>query len=195
MKNAALILNAVLLVAVAVLFYLFFSSRKETVHVKNEAVQQHAAPSGAFRIGYFELDSLQNHFAQFETVKNELNKMNDAIEKEKVRLSEQYENKKNSYQHQMSQQESEAAARDLGNLENDIRSKIDGMQQKLQDASLRRQKELRTMLEDFLKEYSTTNGYSFIFANEPTLIFYRDTAYNVTNDLIKGLNERYPMKK
>ena len=54
---------------------------------------------------------------------------------------------------------------------------------------------LKTNIEDFLKDYTKENHYSYIFAFEPGFMFYRDTIYNITSDLVKGLNERYPRKK
>ncbi|MEI9908824.1 MAG: OmpH family outer membrane protein [Bacteroidota bacterium] len=54
---------------------------------------------------------------------------------------------------------------------------------------------LKTKIEEFLKEYNKTKNYSYIIVYEQGLFYYKDTAYNITADVIKGLNEMYKSKK
>lgn len=68
------------------------------------------------------------------------------------------------------------------------------MDQKYQDLQMRKKQEIKTKIEDYLKEYNKTRGYSYILAYEPGIIFYRDTMYNITGDLVKGLNDQYKKK-
>src|SRR2546421_659305 len=56
-------------------------------------------------------------------------------------------------------------------------------------------KDVKSRIEEFLKEYNKSKGYSYIFSNEPGFIYYRDTMFNITKDLVKGLNEQYLKKK
>ena len=50
-------------------------------------------------------------------------------------------------------------------------------------------------IETFLKEYNKEKVYSFIFEYEPnSLIYYKDTTYNITIDVIAGLNAAYKKK-
>jgi outer membrane protein len=69
MKNATLGFNIVLALAVAVLFYLQFSSKKTPTAVANINT---AAADGKFKIAYFEMDSLENHYEYFIEVRNVL---------------------------------------------------------------------------------------------------------------------------
>src|SRR5688572_6652625 len=116
MKNAALILNVVLLVAVGVLFYLHFSSKK---NLPGKAVHRIVASdsASAFRIAYFEWDSMTNHFQLFKQLQEELNQREETIAREKMRARERYQNKFNSYPREMSQAQSEAATQELQTLE------------------------------------------------------------------------------
>lgn len=199
MKNALYIINGILVIAVGILFYLHFSERGSSgvsAAGKNNDQRVLASNTGGFKIGYFEWDSIQEHFGQFKDIQNELIQKDDENEKQKMQLRMMYQNKVNSYsQKELSQVESETAARDLKKMEIDISNKMQSLDQELQDFRVRKQNEIKTKIEDFLKEYNKTKGYSFVFAYEPALIFYRDTVYNITNDLIKGLNEKYPVKK
>src|ERR1700694_1375356 len=118
MKNAALALNAVLLVAVAVLFYLFFSSKNRMNQPHKDSAPLQASADHSFKIGYFDLDLLESHFKHFNGVKKEISQKKEANTREKMRLRQQDQDTVNSYQKkQLSQQESEMATRELRSLE------------------------------------------------------------------------------
>lgn len=197
MKNAALILNVILLVAVGVLFYLYFSAggRNNTTVVRSPVQGGHAASE--FRIAYFELDSINNSFAMMKDVKAELSIEEDKMSSEMNRLQKLYNDRLAQYQHQpeMSQVQSEAASREMMGLQEKIRAQKQDMDQKYQNLWMRRMQEVKVKVEDFLKDYNKSKGYSYIFAYEPSFIYYRDTMFNITADVVKGLNEQYPPKK
>jgi outer membrane protein len=130
-------------------------------------------------------------------VKNELSKEEERINVEMSRLQKKYNDKLSYYQKQgeMSQVQSEEASRDMMKLQDQIRNAKQNLDQKFQDNYMRKMQEVRSEIEKFLKEYNKTKGYTYILANEPQIIYFRDTAYDVTADLIKGLNEQYSKKK
>ena len=48
----------------------------------------------------------------------------------------------------------------------------------------------------FLKEYNKTRGYSLIFSNTGfDNLLYADSAYNITKEIVDGLNARYSSAK
>ncbi|MDB5205688.1 MAG: OmpH family outer membrane protein [Flavisolibacter sp.] len=198
MKNASLILNIVLVVAVAVLFYLHFSSGKKAETTKVVSSTGTASvPAGDFRIAYFEMDSINASFAMVKDVKTELGKEEERINNELTRLQKTYNEKITQYQGQsqsMSQVESEKANRDVLQLQERIRSTKQEMDQKFQDLYMRKMQDVKMKVEDYLKEYNKSKGYTYILAYEPGFIFYRDSTYNITGDLLKGLNGLYKKK-
>ena len=60
---------------------------------------------------------------------------------------------------------------------------------------MRKNLAVKTKIEDFLKKFNSDNRYSYIISYEIGLFYYKDTAYNITNQLIKGLNEDYRNNK
>lgn len=196
MKNGILILNAVLLVLVGVLFYLHFSSNDKSSVKKSETkTTQNTTPD--FKIAYFEMDSLESSFAMVKDVKNELGKKEESINGELERLERTYRNKAAQYQSQaqtMTQVQSEMATRDMMQLQQNMQSRKQQLDQEYQDFYMRKMKDVKTRIEDYLKEYNAKKGYTYIFAYEPGLFYYRDTAYNITDDVVKGLNEQYKKK-
>jgi len=199
MKNAVYIVNGILLIAVGILFYLHFSEKKGSAVLDTSARENNSkgqGPANGFKIGYFEWDSIQSNFKQFKEMQDEILQKDDQNEKVKMQLRTKYQNAVNGYsQKQLSQVESEAAAKDLKNLEIEITNQMQSLDNELQDFRMRKQNEIKTKIEDFLNEYNKDKGYAFIFAYEPALIFYKDSAYNITKDLVKGLNEKYSSKK
>jgi outer membrane protein len=55
--------------------------------------------------------------------------------------------------------------------------------------------ELKNKIEEFLKEYNKTKNYSYIVSYEQGIFYYKDTVYNITSEVISGLNEIYKLKK
>jgi outer membrane protein len=201
MKNVSLVLNVVLLIAVGILFYLHFSGRN-TPHTKIASSQKQAgattAASDDFRIAYFEMDSINNNFVLIKDVKSELSREEEKINAELTRLQKAYNDRITHYQGQannMSQVESENANRDILQLQDKIRSTKQNMEQRYQDLYMRKMQDVKAKVEEYLKEYNKDKGYSYILAYEPGFIFYRDSALNITSDLIAGLNEKYKIKK
>ncbi|MFL5789063.1 MAG: OmpH family outer membrane protein [Flavisolibacter sp.] len=197
MKSGVLILNVILLILVGVLFYLHFSSKEKPAITlaSNNKTDNASVP---FRIAYFEMDSISNSFAMVKDVKNELSKEEDKMNSNLSHLQKLYNDKLAQYQSQatqMNQVQSEQANRDMLQLQESIRGQKQDMDQKYQDLYMRKMQDVKSKIEDFLKEYNKTKGYSYIFSNEPGFIYYRDTVYNITRDLVKGLNEQYQKKK
>ena len=197
MNRGLIILNIALLVAVAVLFYLHFNSAKST-EVKTVVNKPSEKSSTACRIAYFEMDSIESSFTVVKDVKNELGREEDRINNEMASLEKKYRDKINQYQSQaatMTQIQSEMANRDVLQMQETIKGKKQELDSRYQDLYMRKMRDVKSKIEEFLKDYNNQKGYSYILAYEPGLFYFKDTAYNITPDLIKGLNSRYVKKK
>jgi outer membrane protein len=81
-------------------------------------------------------------------------------------------------------------------MDQDYRRREAQLQDQLQSHQMEMTKLMRKQIEDFLAEYNKEKGYAYIFSYEPGFImYYRDSAYNVTGDVINGLNNKYTPKK
>jgi outer membrane protein len=63
-----------------------------------------------------------------------------------------------------------------------------------QEEQVRKLQDVKKKIEDFLKAYNQQKGYSLILNNYPDLIYYKDPAYDITADLVQGLNNMYKKK-
>ena len=144
-------MNAVLLVLVGVLFYLHFSSNGKPTPKKTVA-NAPVEKSEEFKIAYFEMDSLESSFAMVKDVKSELGKKEESINGELERLERTYRNKAAQYQSQaqtMTQVQSEMATRDMMQLQQNMQSRKQQLDQEYQDFYMRKMKDVKTKIEDY----------------------------------------------
>lgn len=67
----------------------------------------------------------------------------------------------------------------------------------IQEEGIRTMDDLRKRMNDFLVEFNKNEKYSYIFSYSSGLnvMFYKDTTYNITNQVAAGLNEAYNKSK
>jgi outer membrane protein len=195
MKNGLLILNVILLIAVGVLFYLHFSSRPEAVKPPQAANNNilPGATSGS-RIAYIEMDSLENNFAMIRDVKSELSRKEESMNNELTGLEKRYRARASELQGQaptMNQVQSEEATKEMMQMQQSMQSRKQELDQQYQNLYMDKMKDVKTRIESFLKDYNKDKGYTYILAYEPGLFYYRDSTFNITRDVINGLNKLY----
>lgn len=202
MKSGTIIFNVILLVLVGVLFYLHFSGKGNTAAAAVKPATTQTAGTAqvagnAFKIAYFEMDSLEASFAMVKDVKAELARKEDALNNEVANMERTYKAKLEKYQAQaatMNQVQSEMATKDMMQMQQQMQSRKQALDNEYQDYYMRKMKDVKTKVEGFLKDYNAQKGFSYIFAYEPGLFYYRDSAYDITADVISGLNSNYKKK-
>ncbi len=195
MKNGLLTWNVILTLITGYLLFAHFSGGKKTSSGKQTNTDS-AVASNEFRMAYFEMDSVAANVDVVKDVKNELNRKETAITSELDRLTKNIQQKFNYYQNlaqagNLSDAQSQEASQELKNLDDQLKNRKLQLDQEYTDLMTRRQNELKTKIETFLKEYNENKNFSYIITYEQGLFYYKDTAYNVTADVIKGLNEKY----
>jgi outer membrane protein len=194
-NNFTLGFNIVLALAVVILFYLHFSSAKPGIAVTNTTK---AVPSGSFRIAYFEMDSIQNQFEYFNEVKAELEVKAQANSRLLGELKNTFTSKYQEFQKAapaLSQAEVANKQQELMQMEKTFQGKEKMMSDEMQDEQFKRLQDVKKKIEDYLKDYNKDKGYSYIFSSSPDLMYLKDTVYDITPDVIKGLNALYKKKK
>ena len=201
MKNGLIIWNVVLSLVAGYLLFAHFSSRKKSTTAAGKISGKNTPDTSTqFRIAYFEMDSLAANFDMVKEVKTELNKKEEEISSEMDRLGKSIQQKYNYYQNQaqagkLTDAQSEAASLEMKKMDDDMKLRKQQLDQEYNDFMLRRQNDIKTKIEGFLNDYNRTKNYSYIVSYEQGLFYYRDTAYNITADVIRGLNEMYKPKK
>ncbi|NBY24909.1 MAG: OmpH family outer membrane protein [Chitinophagaceae bacterium] len=191
MKKGMIIWNVVLSVLSAYFLFQFVSGGAAKTLSKAKAT-----PAGPFKMAYFEMDSVEANFELVKELKDELLKKEQGIEQEMQKMANNMQQRYNYYQQQantglMNQSQSDAAGRELRNLDEQMKNRKQALDAEYGDFVMRRQNEIKAKIEEYLREYNNASSYTYIVSYEPGLFYYKDTAYNITADLVKGLNERY----
>ncbi len=194
MNRSFVIWNVVLSALVGYLLYVSLSAPQAgTVTGRN---LPGAAANGTFRMAYFEMDSVAANFEMVKELKAEMSKREEAIKSELDRLGKGMQQKLSFYQQQASsgaltQAQSDAASREMQSLDDNLKSRQQALESEYSDYVLRRQNDIKGRIEQFLKAFNKNSTYSYIISYEPGLFYYKDTAHNITRELIDGLNREY----
>ncbi len=202
MKNGWLIWNVLLsLVAGYLLIMHFGSSSKKAATAKNGGAFD-STTGGPFRMAYFEMDSVAANFEMVKEVKAELNKKEEENNAKMDQLAKNFQQRYMYYQNlarsgNLSAAQSDSANQEIKRLDDEMKLIKQQLDQEYNDYMVRRQNDIKTKIEAFLQEYNKTRNYSYIISYEPGLFYYKDTAYNITGDVVKGLNALHkpPVKK
>ena len=174
----------------ALAFIVLFSqcAGKADNQVATTPASANAELSG-MKIAYVEIDTLLAKYnfcidlneamvKKSENVRMTLNQKMTALNKEKQEFQKKYES--NAF---LSPERAQQEYNRLAKMEQDLQE----LSNKLQNG----------LMEDaFLKEYNKTRGYSLIFSNTGfDNLLYADSAYNITKEIVDGLNARYSSAK
>jgi outer membrane protein len=155
-------------------------------------------PTGNFRIAYFETDSIQNQFEYFREISGELQAKDQANAKILGDLKGTFAAKYQELQKaapSLSQAELAGKQQELMQMEKAFQGKEKMMSDEMQDEQFRKMQDVKKKIEDYLKEYNRDKGYAFIFSSSADLMYLKDSSYNITPDVVKGLNALYKKKK
>jgi outer membrane protein len=131
-------------------------------------------------------------------MQSEISKKEDSINSILNSARMNLQNKYRKYQEQqasMTPADIENAGNELSKLDMDIKNREQSLNQSFQSFYMSKQQEVISHIKKYCMEYNKDKKYSLIIANEPGLIYYKDTAFNITSELLKGLNELFDKPK
>ena len=196
MKNGLLVLNVVLTLAVGYLLVMQFSKKKNITATGKSNGTDTLSIASPFRIAYFEMDSIEANFLMVKEIKADISKKEEDYNYKLNQIDQTYKDKYQGYLSQnLTPAQSEAAQNDLRQTAETLKNQKQQLDQQYQDFVMRSNLKLKNKVEEFLKEYNKTKKYSYIVSYEQGLFYYKDSAYNITADVIRGLNEDYKTKK
>ncbi|MGB4843239.1 MAG: OmpH family outer membrane protein [Ferruginibacter sp.] len=197
MKNLSLVLNVILVLAVGYLYYYDFSGKKAKDVAEKLGNNYIAMDSNGYRppLAYVELDSLNENITFIKEKRRELEAEMKAIDAEHQRGYMGLEAQKDNFLKRGAAITEEEAQIFQGKLI-DQQQKIDGrkqeLSQKLNEKSFNIMEDIQKKLKDFLTEYNKDKKYMYIFTTGTGLDYmvFKDSTLNITNDVIKGMNEK-----
>jgi outer membrane protein len=200
MKNGLLIWNVVLTLLVGYLLIAKFSGKKKVNSTTTETNSKDTTLNTPFRVAYFEMDSVATQFEEVKQLKTELSKKEEDNNKELNTLTQQYRDRYNYYQKKaeegtLTEAQSVTAQQEMQQMEENIKNRKLKLEQDYNDFYMRRQNDIKTKIEGFIKDYNKDGKYTYVVSDDPGLFYFKDVRYNITPDVIAGLNKLYPPKK
>jgi outer membrane protein len=195
MKNLSLALNIILLVAVVILYVLYFSGRKSS----SQTASSSDTSVVDLKIAYINSDSVLKHYEFF-------NETRTGLEKKAKSMEQDFQNRYNDLQSEaaayernvnnMTYGQVQSAKENLAKKENNLRVFQQTLQQEVMNDETKMNKELYDRVTDFLKGYSKEKGIQVVLKYDPTSdVLYGGTALDITNQVIDGLNAAYKDEK
>lgn len=197
MKKLPLILSSVSIIAVIVLYILFFTSGGKAAGSDTE-MKVSGGSNLAGELVYINIDSVLNNYQMYIDYKDELERKAKISEAELTAKQKTYQKDLGDYQYkaerglvtraeaQQIEQRLYGQQQNLMKLQQDLQTELAEHEQVRIDLVLK-------SIMDYLKEVQPQYNYTYVFANQTTggSIFYGNTKLDITKDVVKGLNEKY----
>lgn len=158
-------------------------------------------PATASRIVYVNTDTLLNNYDYYKDVVKEFENKRFAAENELKRRSESFQNEVALFQRQaqaggMSQQQGQTKQQQLAQKEQDIMMYRDNTANALAEEQAAKTDELISNIQDYLKKYNEDDRYDMVIGySKGGGVLYAKDQMDITNEVLKGLNEEYADKK
>ena len=154
------------------------------------------------KIAYVEIDTLLAKYnfcvdlneamvKKSENVRMTLNQKAGDLERQKQEFQTKAQN--NAY---LTQERAQQEYNRIAKLEQDLQTLSNKLQSELMSENEKNSLQLRDSINAFLKEFNKTRGYNLIFSNTGfDNLLYADQAFNITKEIVDGLNARYSSVK
>jgi outer membrane protein len=191
MKNISLILNGVLLVAVGVLYFLFFSNKKSN--------QSSVTAPSDLKIAYIKSDTVLKYYDYFKEMKTIYEAKNKRLDQDLQNRAQSLQNDINSYQRNVGNLtigQAKAIEEDLGKKQQNFRLFQQSVEQEVVNDQTKLQGELYGKITAFLKKYAEGSGLQVVLKFDQTSdVLFGGPGIDVSQDVINGLNEEYKTSK
>lgn len=194
MKNVSLALNGVLLVAVAVLYYLHFSATGSAGSASKGGVLLQDA-----KIAFINSDSVLKHYEYLTVNRKELETKGARMEQDFRDRAQSLQNDVATYQrtvNNMTFGQAKAAEEELSKKQQNLQLYQQSLSQELAIEEGKLNRELYDRITAFLKQYGADNNLQVVLKYDPTSdVLYGGETLDITQPVIDGLNAAYKNEK
>lgn len=195
MKNTSLILNVVLAIAVAILYYLHFKDRQPAV----TTVAAKPAEAKGRAIVYVNVDSLLTKYDFFKDTQKVLESKRFQLENDLTTKGRNLQNKVAFFQQRaatMTQEQGRATEASLQKEQQDILAYRERAAQTLAAEEQTKNKQLYDQIYEYLRKVNAQNKYEFVLGyTKGGGILFADPAADQTKAILAGLNKEYQPKE
>lgn len=193
---------SILTIAIIILFYLQQNpgGKKNNKIVNTVGIAGVSRDSTAIRLAYIDLDTIKERYEYFKLKSNELESEKKRIENEIETGVQKLEADRNNFMKRgqsITQQEAEQFQIDFQTRYQALGEKREKLLNQHLSNQGKAMDDIQAKINAYLDEYNKTAGYNFIFsAGEGNLtLYHKDKAFNITDEVVNGLNEAYKKNK
>lgn len=204
MKNISLVLNGVLLIAVAVLFYLHFSSAKSGGEVTgNDSVPnlklQLPADLASKKILFISPDTINKYYIPIAKAQKEIEQQVAAYQNTLSAKEQAYQNsymttEKMYSEGKISEAQMPQIQADLQKLEREYMATKNSFEA-YQTQVMKDQNKMLEEVTAYFKDYSKKNGIDFILVSGNGALAYGNETLDISKEMVKALNDLYNQKQ
>lgn len=195
MSKAALAIQAVLALAVIILFWLQLSGPgTATEEETTEQVEDSLEKPGDARVVYFNVDSLWANYQFVVDMENELKTEEAGMKARYESTVKKFEKEVTEFQKQaqfMTQQDAQEKQMELQLNEQSIMNLEQSLNKKYLEEKEAKTKVVHDAIRKYLEAYREENGYDYIFGQSFGNIPSASPALDVTTEVVAGLNAEY----
>ena len=197
MKKGGLVIQILLIVAVGVLYFLHFQQRNQSDGIKAKPKARTIAQDstqGGVQIAYIDLDTLNEKIDYIRNMRKSLESEQQAVETEWENAYKELEAEKNKFLSRgkaITQEEAESFQSMLIQKQQMVDGRKQEKLQRLNEKSFKFLEDVQLKLKAFLNEYNEGGQYSYILStgNGLDYLIYKDSASNISDDVVAGMNE------
>jgi outer membrane protein len=199
-NKLTLALIIVLILAVSGLYYLQFSKSAPSKKEAKVTKQSLSISESSLRLAYIDLDTIKDKYDYFRLKNSELEREKQRIENEIEAGVQKLEADRNNFLKKgqsISQQEAEQFQMEFQTRYQALGEKREKLLNQHLSNQAKAMDDIQSRINAYLKDYNKTAGYHFIFSTgEGNLtLYYKDESYNITEEVLEGLNESYQKEK
>ncbi len=190
--------NVILIIAIAVLFYLHYSSTTDSSIIKENAAVKKVEGTNSMQIAYVNIDSLLLNYKLSEELNDEFSKKQEKIKADLQQKADKFQKEANDFQDKvkrggfLTQQRAEEEQQKLVEKQQKLQILQNDLSNKLLNEQQQMNLQLYNNITEFITEYNKTHKYKFILSNTTGgTLLYGDPNCNITNEVLLGLNLKY----
>lgn len=174
-----------------------FSCNKQTPKMDEQPAQVGDEQTAGMRVAYVEVDSLMTQFEFAIEKSKEIEKKSINARNTLTQKGNKFQADYNSFQQKMqnngftSREQAESVQQQLQRQQNDLAALQARFESELANETQKFNIALRDSLNHFLEIYNKDKKYDIIMAKSGDNILLANKKYDVTQDVINGLNKRY----
>lgn len=205
MKNISMLLNIVLAIAIAVLYYLHFScsnscstNSNDEISVENKD-EKSVVKNGVANVGYINIDSLQDNYELYEVLIQKLKAKQTKYEGEISSKMIAFEKKVKDFQQKaptMSQFEGQTKQQELAEEEQRLYKLREDFTAKFQEEEAKLNDEFQKTVQAYIEKHNEKTNYDIIIGASQlgNIVLDFKPEIDITQSVVEGLNAEYKAK-